>query len=106
MAPAAVKTTIRQNEPEKAARLEQRPLAFNGSSFPVAKEVPSPSTRIIPESQPWKFSVAEEIRVHQRKALNSSDFVPTVTKKPHIPLNGAGFPSSGTFRQGSNALHG
>jgi hypothetical protein len=109
MAPAAVKTAIRQNEPEKAARLEERPLAFNGSSFPVAIEVPSPSTRIIPEipeSQPLKFSVAEEIRVHQRKALNSSDFVPSVTKKPHIPLNGAGFPSSGTFRQGSHALHG
>jgi hypothetical protein len=113
MAPAAVKTAIRQNEFEKAARLEERSLALNGSSFPVAIEAPSPSTRIIPESQPLKFSVAEEIRVHQQKAFNSGDFAPSVAKKPHIPLNGQGndqgnrqgFPSSGTFRQSLHALH-
>src|SRR6202162_4246942 len=79
MAAAAAKTAIRQDEPEKAARLQERPWAsrswaLNRSSFPVAIEAPSPSTRIIFESQPLKFSVAEEIRVHQRKGLNSSDF--------------------------------
>jgi hypothetical protein len=38
-----------------------------------------------------KFSVAEAIRVHQRKASTPAIFVPSVTKKPHIPLNHAGF---------------
>jgi hypothetical protein len=57
MEPAAVKTAIRQNE------CEERSFALNGS-FPVAIEAPSPSTRIIPDSQPSIFSVAEEIRVH------------------------------------------
>src|ERR1700733_5755042 len=90
MAPAAVKTAIRHNEFEKAARLEARSLALSGSRFPVATEPPSPSTRIIPESQPLKFSVAEEIRVHQQKAFNSSNFASSETKKPHIPLNGQG----------------
>jgi len=90
MAPAAVKTAIRHNEFEKAARLEERSLVLSGSSFPVAIEAPSPSTRIIPESQPLKFSVAEEIRVHQQKAFNCSDFAPSVAKKPHIPLNAQG----------------
>src|SRR5580700_2058503 len=103
MAPAAVKTAIRQNELEKAARLDEPPFALNGSSFPVVIETPSPSTRIIFESQSSKFSVAEDIRVHQRRAHNSAIFAPSVTKKPHIPLNGQGnrqgngqgFPPSG-----------
>ena len=83
MAPTAVNAAIRQNE------CEERSFALNGS-FAVAIEAPSPSTRIIPESQPLKFSVAEEIRVHQQKAFNCSDFAPSVAKKPHIPLNDPG----------------
>jgi hypothetical protein len=94
MAPAAVKTAIRHNDFEKAADFE-RALALSGSSFAVAIAVPSLSTRIIPDSQPLKLSVAEATSVHQRKASNSGDLLPSVTKKPHIPLNGAGFPSSG-----------
>jgi hypothetical protein len=58
MAPAAARTAIRQNQ------REERSWALGGSSFAVAIEVPSPSTRIIPDSQPSIFSVAEEIRVH------------------------------------------
>src|ERR1700722_817943 len=96
MAAAAAKTAIRQNEFETAARLEERPWAkrfwalrswalrswaLNGSSFPVAIEVPSPSARIISESQPLKFSVADALRVHQPKALNSSDFGAERNKK-------------------------
>src|ERR1700731_3358675 len=86
MAAAATKTAIRQDEPEKATRLQERPWALrswaiNGPSFPVAIEAPSPSTRIISESQPLKFSVAEEIRVHQRKGLNSGDFGAERNKK-------------------------
>src|ERR1700692_1091004 len=91
MAAAAAKTAIRQHELEKAAQLEERPWALrswvprswalNGSSFPVAIEAPSLSTRIISESQSLKFSVAEEIRVHQRKALHSSDFGAERNKK-------------------------
>jgi hypothetical protein len=42
-----------------------------------------------------KFSVAEAIRVHQHKASTPTILVPSVTKKPHIPLNNAGIPSSG-----------
>src|SRR6202035_3563248 len=73
-------------EPEKATRLQERPWALrswaiNGSSFPVAIEAPSPSTRIIFESQPLKFSVAEEMCVHQRKGLNSSVFGAERNKK-------------------------
>src|SRR5665213_3317834 len=98
IAPAAVKAAIRQNEFE-VARVEERLLALNHSSFPVAIETPSPFTRIIPESQPSKFNVAEAIRIHQRRHLIPSIFVPSVTKKPHIPLNGAAFSSSGTFWQ-------
>src|ERR1700727_2929286 len=81
MAAAAAKTAIRQNEFETAARLEERSWALNGSSFPVAIEVPSPSARIISESQPLKFSVADALRVHQPKALNSSDFGAERNKK-------------------------
>src|SRR6185437_13796786 len=99
MAPAAVKTAIRQNEREEAARPEERSLALNRSSFPVAIETPSPSARTIPESQPLKFNVAEAIRVHQRRHLIPPISVPSVTKKPHIPLNGTAFSSSGTFWQ-------
>jgi hypothetical protein len=93
MAPAAVKTAIRHNDFEKAADFEKAPdfekaapiakraLALSGSSFAVAIAVPSPSTRIIPDSQPLKLSVAEATSVHQRKASNSSAFAAERNKK-------------------------
>jgi hypothetical protein len=36
------------------------------------------------------FSVADEIRVHQRNAATHTIFTPSVTKKPHIRLNARG----------------
>jgi CreA protein len=35
------------------------------------------------------FSVADEVRLHQRNRSNSCDFRPIVAKKPHIPLKPA-----------------
>jgi hypothetical protein len=93
IAPAAVKAAILHHEfdKERAAEREERSLALNGSSFPVAIEIPSPSARVILDSYRSDLVVAEAKCVHQRKASNSSRFAPSVTKKPHIPLNDAGF---------------
>jgi hypothetical protein len=62
MAPAAVKTPIRQ-------------------SRPVAKSAKYSRTPIILESKQFMFSVADEIRVHQPKASNPCRFRPKRSKK-------------------------
>src|SRR5579872_2513800 len=62
IAPAAAKLTTRQSRLTAAA-------------------APSPFTRIILESQPMRFSVADEIRVHQHNACGIRDFDPKRNKK-------------------------
>jgi hypothetical protein len=83
IAPAAVKTAIRQHEFEKNARPKELPgdwfLPPKGRSLPFSREVPYLLTRITFEFQFQLliFSVADEIRVHQRKTSGSRDLAST-----------------------------
>jgi hypothetical protein len=83
VAPAAVKTAIRQYEFEKTALPNELPedrfLPPKDPSLLVSREIPCLLTRITFESEfrPLIFSVADEIRVHQRKTSGSRDLAPT-----------------------------
>src|SRR3982074_1760873 len=46
------------------------------------------------------FSVADEIRVHQRNAANPAIFGPSVAKKPHVRVNGRLRHRPATFLRG------
>ena len=92
MVPAATKTAICQN---RWLALLTLVLFKPKMRWPLTRKFPE-SRSSNPMFQ-YSFVVAEAKNVHQRKPSKLSVFAPSVTKKPHIPLNAGASPPSSAF---------
>jgi hypothetical protein len=75
MAAAVVKRAIRQHELERAVPAKDWFLSPKAARVPVEREIPCLPTRVTLESRFQPLMVVDEIRIHQRNASTSRDFV-------------------------------